>query len=386
MKIVYLDELPIGYCMTAAQGEATVQIQFRGVSLSSNGKDFIRKMEGFPDKILRLAYEDFHASNLRSFVAIIHKDLKVETYLNELEIFGEALVASAVNKGDAVRKSDIYHFDKITFENLEFPKDCGYIVILSNSWDRIFLYDFGPLSSGDNLHLIDYDVGRFLGAGFSASIYNDIFDLDNNEWQKVISTGWFPFSYLGYEQQKNLFNHIKFDWNTDEIESKIDDQFCTDSDRWLATISSNEKIRPHLEIIESALKYHTNKQYDASIHILYPRIEALLREDFIRANPAKEGRRQDILSKHIPTSVTQHTHSLTRLFPEQFGEYILNYYFKDFDTSKVGNFVSRNTISHGVTLSSALNRKSSLVGFLILDQINRYTDLASKFEIKVSTD
>ena len=299
MKIVYLDEVPVGYCMTAAQGEGVVQIQFRGVSLSSDGKDFIRKMEGFPDKILQLAHEDFHASDLRNFVAIIHKDLKVETYLNELEIFGEALVANAVNQGDPVRKSDIYHFDRITFKDLDFPRNCGYIVILSNGWDRIFLYDFGPLNSGENLHLIDYDVGRFLGAGFSASVYNDIFDLDNSEWQKIISSGWFPFSYLGYEQQKNLFNHIKFDWKTGEIEKKIDDQFCNDCDAWLIKISNNEKITPHLDIIERALNYHTSKQYDASIHILYPRIEALLREDFIRANPAKEGRRQDIDRKSV---------------------------------------------------------------------------------------
>ena len=386
MKIVYLDEVPVGYCMTAAQGEGVVQIQFRGVSLSSDGKDFIRKMEGFPDKILQLAHEDFHASDLRNFVAIIHKDLKVETYFNELEIFGEALVANAVNQGDPVRKSDIYHFDRITFKDLDFPRDCGYIVILSNGWDRIFLYDFGPLNSGENLHLIDYDVGRFLGAGFSASVYNDIFDLDNSEWQKIISSGWFPFSYLGYEQQKDLFNHIKYDWKTGEIEEKIDDQFCNGCDAWLIKISNNEKITPHLDIIERALKYHTNKQYDASIHILYPRIEALLREDFIRANPAKEGRHQDILSKHIPTSVTQHTHSLTRLFPEQFGEYIRKYYFRDFDISNVGDFVSRNTIGHGVTRSSALNRKASLVGFLILDQINIYTHLASRFELKLPTE
>ncbi|RON55132.1 hypothetical protein [Pseudomonas frederiksbergensis] len=241
MKIVYLDAIPVGYCMTSAQGEGVVQIQFRGVSLSSDGKDFIRKIEGFLDKILQLAHENFHASDLRSFVAIIHKDLKVETYLNELEIFGEALVANAVSEGDPVRKSDIYHFDRIIFKDLEFPKDCGYIVILSNGWDRIFLYDFGPLNSGENLHLIDYDVGRFLGAGFSASIYNDIFDLDNSEWQKIISSGWFPFSYLGYEQQKDLFNHIKFDWKTDEIEAKIDDQFCNDCDAWLVKISNNEK-------------------------------------------------------------------------------------------------------------------------------------------------
>lgn len=382
MKIVYLDEVPAGYSMAAFQGEGVIQVQYRGISLSSNGKDFIRKVEGFPNKILQLACEDFHASDIRNFVAIIHADLKVEAYINELEVFGEALVTKSVKESDPVKKSDLYHFDRISFKDVEFPNDCAYIVILSNGWDRILCYDFGPLRDGENTHLIDYDVGRFLGAGFSASIFYDIFDLDESEWDKVILSGWFPFSYLGYEQQKNLFNHVKFGWNTDDVEKSIDEQFCNDSDAWLEQIASNEKITQHYDIIERSLKYHINKQYDASIHILYPRIEALLREDFIRANPSKEGRRQDVLSEHIPTSITQHTHSVTRLFPEQFGEYILKCYFKDFSVSSVSDFVSRNTLGHGVATISSFTRKSSLVGFLILDQIHRYTDLSRKYELR----
>lgn len=382
MKVVYLDEVPAGYSMTSSKGEGVIQVQYRGISLSSNGKDFIRKVEGFPNTILQLACEDFHASNIRNFLAIIHPNNKVEVYINELEVLGEALAAKSVKEGDAVRKSDIYHFDRIFFKDVEFPQDCGYVVILSNGWDRVLCYDFGPLMGGENARPIDYDVGRIIGVGLSASIFYDVFDLDESEWDKVIQSGWFPFSYLGYEQQKKIFNYVKQGWDTDEIEKSIDELFCNSSAEWLMQIASNGKVSPHYDIIESAIKYHVNEQYDASIHILYPRIEALLREDFIRANPTREGRRQNALSEHIPTSITQHAHSVTRLFPEQFGEYILKYYFKDFNVTGVSDFVSRNTLGHGAAPSSSLNRKSSLVGFLILDQIHRYTDLSSKFEIK----
>jgi len=382
MKTVYLDETPAGYSMGTSQGGGVVQVQYRGISLSSNGKDFIRKVEGFPNKILQLVSEDFHASDIRCFVAIIHADLKVEVYINELEIYGEALAAKSVKAGEPVRKSDVYHFHRISFKDLEFPPDSAYIVILNNGWDRILCYDFGPINEKENYHPIDYDVGRFIGAGLSASIFYDIFDLDESEWDKVISSGWFPFSYLGYEQQKTLFAYIKAGWNTDEIEKTIDELFCKGSEVWLEQIATNEKIAQHYGIIESAMKYHINKQYDASIHILYPRIEALLREDFIRANPSKEGRRQEALSEHIPTSITQHTHSITRLFPEQFGEYIREYYFKDFNVSCMSDFVRRNTLGHGVATAASFTRKSSLIGFLILDQIHRYTDLSSKLELR----
>lgn len=381
-KVIYLNEKPAGYCMTPGRGGEQVQIQYRGISLSSSGRDFIRKVEGIPNQILEMTCEGFHASNVKRLVAIIHSDLKTEVHLNDIETYAEAIATKSVNVGDPVRKSDIYHFDKVIFEGITFPENCGYIVILNNGWDRILCWDFGPLLEKENYHSIDYDVNRFIATGLSASVFHEIFDLDENEWNKVILSGWFPFSYLDYEQQQNLLSHIKLDWDTQEIEKEIDKAFCTNSSAWLAKINSNEKIKKHYAIIEKSIKYHANQDYDASIHILYPRIEALLREDFIRANPQKEGRKQDALSNHIPTNITKHTHTFTRLLPEKFGEYLNKYYFKDFSVNGDANFIGRNTVSHGTTELSSFTRKASLIGFLILDQIHQYTHLSNTFEIR----
>lgn len=381
-KVIYLKEKPVGYCITSGRAGEKIQVQYRGISLSSSGRDFIRKVEGIPSKILEMTCEGLHASNVKSLIAIIHDDLKTEVHLNDVEISAEAIVTRSVNVGDSVMKSDIYHFDRLIFEGISFPNDCGYIVILNNGWDRILCWDFGPLLEKESYRSIDYDVNRFIATGFSASVFYDMFDLDDSEWDKVILSGWFPFSYLDYEQQQNLLTHIKLDWDTQEIEKEIDKEFCINSSEWLAKINDNEKIKKHYDIIEKAIKYHANQDYDASIHILYLRIEALLREDFIRANPHKEGRRQDALSNHIPTNITKHTHTFTRLFPNKFGEYLNKYYFKDFSVNGDSNFISRNTIGHGTTDLASFTRKASLIGFLILDQIHQYTHLSNTFEIK----
>jgi hypothetical protein len=382
-KVIHLKEKPAGYCTNAARAGEPALIQYRGVSLSSSGRDFIRKVEAFPNQILEMAYADFHASTVKRFVAIIHENLETEVHLNDFDIYAEALVTRSVEAGDAVRKSDLHHFDKMILEGIEFPKDCGYVIILNNGWERILFWDFGPLLENENYAPIDYDVGRLIATGFSASVFPEIFDLNDDEWRKIIASGWFPFSYLDYEQQLNLLNYLKLDWDTQEIEQSIDQKLCDDSNNWLSKISNNEKIKPHYALIEKSMKYHLNEDYDASIHILYPRIEALLREDFIRANPQKQGRQQSALSSHISTNVTKHTHTITRLLPDRFGEYLNKHYFKDFNVTEETDFISRNTVSHGKNPTSSFTRKASLIGFLILDQIHQYTHLSNTFELRI---
>lgn len=381
-KTIQLDEMPAGYSLGAAKAGESLQIQFRGISLSSYGKDFIRKVEGYPQKILNKACEAFHPSQVKTLIAIIKSNLEVDVYLNEVEVFAQVFVSKGVQAGDPVRKNDIYHIDKVEFKGISFPNNCSYVILMNNGWDRIMCYDFGPALEGDNNRPIDYDVGQLVGAALSESIFYDVFDLNEEEWKVILSSNWFPFSFIDYDKQKNLLAHIKLGWDTGDIEENINLQFVTDKECWINEIQTNKKISKHVSFIEKALNYHSNCDYDGSIHILYPRIEAILRDDFIRANPDKEGRRQDALSEHVQKNITAHTHSISRLFPEKFSQYIFSNFFKDFDVHGENNFISRNTISHGVVDSSAFTKKSSLIGFLILDQIHRYTSIATSFELR----
>ncbi|MGU3192385.1 hypothetical protein ACVYF0_18190 [Vibrio cholerae] len=373
MYQIQLDEILAGYSLSTSQGGELVSVQYRGYVLQSQGREFIRKAEGVVSKVLSKLPVPTSPQDVKTLVVIIKQNLEADVYINECDVLASAVASKSVNKGDLIYKNDLYHIHSVDLSGVNFSNDCSYIVLLSQGWDRVFYYDFGPTIDSEDRKLIDYDVHRFLGLGLSASLFFEMFDLMPEEWEKIINTGWFPFSFLTYQQQKNLINHIKYDWDMTAIIAEINKVFIEGKDEWLTGLQANEAICKHLSLIEKSLIHHTNGDYESSIHMLYPRLEALLREDFISKNPSMQGRKQQLLASHIGTNITSHSHELSRYFPEKFSEYILKSYFKDFDPNVESDFVSRNTLSHGSVGASALSLSSSIVGFLILDQIHRYT-------------
>lgn len=377
MHQIKLDEILAGYSLSTSQGGELVPIQYRGFVLQSEGREFIRKAEGVVNGILSKLPVSITPNDVKTLVVIINRNLEAEVYINECDVIANAVVSKSVNKGDPVTKNDLYHIHSVNLSGINFPSDCSYIVLLTNGWDRVFYYDFGPTIGSDDRKLIDYDVNRLFGLGLSASLFFEMFDLSSTEWEKIINTGWFPFSYLTYGQQENLINHIKYDWDMSAIIEGINDTFIGGKDEWLAALNANKALSKHLKLVSKALTHHVNGDYDSAIHMLYPRLEALLREDFISKNPGKKGRKQQALADHIGTNITGHSHQLSRYFPEKFSEYILKSYFKDFDPNVDSDFVSRNSLSHGSVGESAFTLSSSIVGFLILDQIHRYTHFSN---------
>lgn len=104
-KTIQLDEMPAGYSLGAAKAGESLQIQFRGISLSSYGKDFIRKVEGYPQKILNKACEAFHPSQVKTLIAIIKSNLEVDVYLNEVEVLLKSLCLKEFKPGTLSAKT-----------------------------------------------------------------------------------------------------------------------------------------------------------------------------------------------------------------------------------------------------------------------------------------
>ncbi|MEZ9173070.1 hypothetical protein BCV09_17965 [Vibrio cyclitrophicus] len=375
MYKIKLDERPVGYAVAPAKSGDRAAVEYRGLTVQSEGREFIRKVKSL-DTILSKLPTAFQPHTIKTFIATINNDLEAKIYINESDVLAKISVSKVgeIEKGDPVRLNDILHVQEVSLEGIEFPKNCAYLVLLNHGWDRVFYYDFGPLLENENKREIDYSVTDFLSYGYSRALFYETYDVSEDDWKKVTSSGWFPFAFTTYEQQKSLIQHIIYDWDYSHIIEDINKDFRFGHQQWLDSIFTNtdSSLAKHKGRVEKALEFHNQGDYDTAVHLLYPRLESALRDDFLMSNPEKKGQNQGSLSKHISQNVSNRSYSFSRYFPEQFSTFLTTTFFRNYDPHSDANPASRNSVSHGAIDESAIGMKESLIGFLIFDQIHRY--------------
>lgn len=378
---ITLENRPIGYALEPANEGEQVRFRYRGNAFSSQGRSFIRLIEGLPDQVIRKLPGDVKPSEVSSLVVQIDNDLNALIHLNEPEMKMNILAkpkddnSLVINKGDAITKEQLLHVYDCSFEGIDFDEDKGYFVLINHGWERIYIYDFGPLLEGEKKSPIRYNVSAFIASSLSEAFFWDLYGASDEEWKNMSLEGWFPFTFLTYAEQLKLFDANTTN-NDKGLVDAINNRFEKQSEHWKSKIISNSLTAGHQDILIIALEHHLKSNYLESIHILYPRLEAILRSNFIRLNPNKKGRKQKILAENVTSHMATNTHSVSRYFPDRFGQYLINFFFRDFSELSV-SYVSRNTVGHGVAVNSAFDLKSSLLGFLILDQILSYISLES---------
>ncbi len=62
----------------------------------------------------------------------------------------------------------------------------------------------------------------------------------------------------------------------------------------------------------------------------------------------------------------------TPLLPDRFTDYLEKIYFKSFTPGNFGEKVSRHSVAHGVADEKSFDKKSSMIAFLIIDQLYYY--------------
>ncbi|ODB44942.1 hypothetical protein BB427_00700 [Pseudoalteromonas sp. BMB] len=384
MYKIKLTERPVGFALGPAKQGEMGGVEFRGIAVQSEGREFLRKIKAL-NSILSKLPEQYDPFMIKTVVVIINEDLEATVYVNEIEILARIAVNKheGFTKGEAVRINDILHVQELSVEGVSFPKDSAYLVLLSQDWDRIFYYDYGPLLSDKDVKRdIDYSVNHFLSYGYSRALFYEVYDITEEQWNLVISSGWFPFAYTNYQNQQLLIQHILLSWDYSKLLTEINTDFCADSTRWLTSLFSKSahSLNKHQGRVERALDFHLSGDYDSAVHLMYPRLESVLRDDFLMHNTDKGGRRQTAISEHIATHITEKSYSVSLYFPEQFCSFLKSIFFQDFDPHSDLNPVSRNSISHGAIAEDLIGMKESLMGFLIFDQICRYIKFSTSVE------
>ncbi|EKM16624.1 hypothetical protein ACP6IB_27150 [Vibrio harveyi] len=366
MYRIKLENPPAGYSASAAKSGEKVEIITREFSSSEDGDFFISRLEGFPSQLIsKLPPESgVKCSNIDHLLAVIHKSGECDVYANELELTAMVKPTRDVKKNDPVYEDDLADIISLEFEGVKIPEDCGVMVIFSKGWRKGLYFDFSPVNHNGKGR--EYSLPHALGHYYSYLFFQDLYKISHDEWTKLFVQQWFPFIGLKKDTVNSLVNYMRADWNCDDlmdtIRSEVKQTLKSNVVKWRESKIFGE----HIEFISCAAERFLDGDNISSISILYPRIEGILRDFNVGIDVSHHS--QSNLSKAPLKMSMMPENKYTRLLPDKFTQYLKDVYFANFSPDAPAE-VSRNSVGHGVAKLDSFSDKSSVLGFLIIDQL-----------------
>ena len=366
-----LQEMLAGYTMNGARQDELVQVIVREFTSSEDGDFFISRLEGLPSMLIGLLPPENQilCSMIDSLLAIIRRDQTVTIFVNEVPIRLGVRAKRHMRAGQTVLLDDIAAIEDCEFVGVEIPPDAGVVCLFSQGWRKGLYYDLEPLHS-ETPRPRDYDLSKMLAQHFAYLNFQHLFKITDDEWDRMIGQGWFPFISMRQATVNELIGHLREGFKLDELTERVAEEFQLSLPDKLSAWKSNPFFEPHFKVFEKAVGEHLQGDYITSTSILFPRLEGLMRTYHLTVNNPIEAN-----SHSLVTSVTdgseaaKDTYSL--FLPKNFRRFLKEVYFARFDSRNPAG-LSRNTISHGVAPLDEFTLKWSLIGLLILDQLFYY--------------
>ena len=368
---VKVDGIPAGYSVKGARKGETCDVIVQEFTSSEDGDLFISRLEGFPSELIGLLPPEnrISCSMIDNLLAIVRRDQTATLYVNEVPIRLVVRAKRAVRAGQAVLADDIAAVEDFGFVGVEIPPDAGIVCIFSQGWRKGLYYDLGPLH-GEVATPRDYDFGRMMAQQYAYLGFQHLFKITDDEWDRMIAQGWFPFISLRQATTKDLIGHLRAGFELDDLTERVAAEFGQSLPAKLEAWKSNPFFEPHFKAFEKAVEHHLVGEYISSTSILFPRLEGLMRTYHLTVNnPVKPDSHSLVASITDGSEVAGRGYSL--FLPKNFRRFLKEVYFAGFDPrNPVG--LSRNTVSHGVASLEDFTLKGSLIGLLILDQLFFY--------------
>ena len=313
-------------------------------------------------------------SSINNCVILISKDTS-KVHINVPTVL-EMVSKKDLEKGDSITKDDIADIRRVHLEGVELNSYLGIIYIFSYKWRKCIYFDYLPLLP-DNLQtdeqlpeITNFDLESLFATFFANIIFPEIYRMDQKIADKLFVRGWFPFIRILGWRFSELYVQMENDFPIENVEIKIIDSFSKDHiNNCVESWMNKEIFKEHEIIIKTAIERFLEADYISAIHILYPRIEGLMRYLYLgtKDKPSQNklvGKLTEIAKEKNPDSCL--------FMPDIFNKYIKNFYFNNFNLEKEELDLSRNSIGHGVVSQEELNKVKAFQGFLILDQIYYY--------------
>lgn len=368
---IMLDKLPAGISLTHALPDEQVEVCTKAYLSSEDGNDFIGHLEGVWGCFkVDMARRGISPSQIDHFLAIISREKKATLFCNELQQIAVMQAKREIEVGESVFKDDIADIEELVVQDasgklIEIPPDHAVVLILSVGWRKCLYYDFSVF--GADARIRPLDIPRLFGRFYQHLLFQEMYSIRDDQWEKMIDWGWFPFIWMGTDDRSKVINFS----TRDEEPREIFEETCRQYQSLLPNRMKSWKKCGLLEeqsaFIEKAAEHYLADEYISSIQVLYPRIEGVMRRLHLLKKPGKKAKQRTMAETLV---ADRRDYSL--LVPHRFREYVLRFYFRAFNEESGDLPLSRHTVAHGTSLPEDYDFVKASLGFMIFDQMFYY--------------
>ena len=196
-----------------------------------------------------------------------------------------------------------------------------------------------------------------------------MYSATEQQWQRLLAWGWFPFIGLTHADRTDLLALAKFDRYMSPILEQFCRNFCQDLKGRMECWGRHDFLAQQSSFLTLAASHFRKADYVSCISVLYPRIEGVMRSLFAEENPSAEAQAD---SRSIVTNLVENQLAHSVLLPNRFEMYLRRVYFRGFNLSRGDTALSRNSHAHGVSNIGDYDLIRAAVGFMIIDQVSYY--------------
>lgn len=357
---------------TTKNGEQ-VKICQQAFLTDNNGDFFYACLDQISKIFLRdwIIRERRNESSINNCLILISGENSAKVYINIPTVMN-IIARKRIEAGDPVTREHIADIREIvlTDPEVEEASYLGIIYIFSVGWRRGLYYSLASTIKGEPTIVGNSNMKTLFASFYAYMIFPEIYRIFPEIKEELIRNGWFPFIRILGRNFDSLCEAIKHDFPLSDISLEIVDSFDKQSfndmfNAWM----KKDLFRNHKTIIRKGIDEFLEGDYISSIHILYPRIEGLMRHIYL----GEEEKVSSInLAKKIASIGKQKTNEFGLFLPDDFKEYLQRFYFSSFDLEKGDINLSRHSLAHGVAKESDFNKIRAFQAILILDQISFY--------------
>lgn len=358
-----------GFALDAGRGGKDVRVAQRHFFTAYDGEIFYTILDEISKMFLRdwMLREKKKVSSIDNSLIFIGADNKAKVYIN-VPALADLISKGKIERGSVVTTEDIADIRKINFPGIQIESNSGVIYIFSQGWMRGLYFDFMPIQPQSTYKTGDLE--SLFASLHSYLLFPEVYRIEPQVREQMFNSGWFPFIRILGWRFKKIYEAIKYDFLLEEEAIKVVESFDDKSirkmlDAWM----TKDLFRKHETFIKKGIEEFIERDYISAIHILYPRIEGLMR--YIYLGEKEKPILMRLVDK-LTTITKEKSVNYNLYFPDDFSDYLKQFYFSSFDLDKGEIDLSRHSLAHGVARVEDFSKIGAFQAILILDQIFYY--------------